>query len=52
MKEEGSSYTSPLILPPLSFFGSSPYRVGDFDMILDRIEHARENFQTQVLLIV
>ena len=33
-------------------FGSSPYQVGDFDMILDRIEHARENFQTQVLLIV
>ena len=32
-------------------FGSSPYRVGDFDMILDRIEHARENLQTQVFLI-
>ncbi len=35
-----------------AFSRSSPSRVGDFDMILDRLKHASKNLQTQVLLIM
>jgi len=35
----------------VKFFGSSPPRVGDFDLISYRVEHAGEDFQAQVLLV-
>ncbi len=35
----------------LNFKGSSPWRVGNFGMILDLRKHAGENLETQVLLI-
>ena len=31
--------------------GSSPSRVGDFGLSSDRVEHAGEDFQAQVLLV-
>ena len=33
------------------YSGSSPWRVGDFCLISDRIQHAGENFQAHVLLV-
>ncbi len=35
----------------VTYIGSSPHRVGDFGLISDRVEHAGEDFQPQVLLV-
>ena len=36
---------------PSSLFGSSSWQVGDFRLISDRIEHAGENLEVQILLV-
>jgi len=41
----------PVIEGHYLYSGSSPPRVGDFDLISYRVEHAGEDFQAQVLLV-